>query len=108
MKRDITVPISAILMITAFAVLCGYEVIADQPLSGKITKESPEWEIVTFAVMLIAGLRTFVLWFQTLFDAIRPSGQNEPRYGWLVAHFVFVFFTPYFYYFAHRRTTGRN
>jgi hypothetical protein len=108
MKRDITVPISAVLLLMAIGALIGYEMLSDTPLSGKITKESPEWQIVTFAVIGIAGMRTAILWFQTLFDAIRPANQSGPRYGWLVSHFVFLYFTPYFYYFAHRTPAKRN
>jgi len=108
MRRDITIPISAGLLATAIAILVGYEMLGDTPLSGKITKESPEWQIVTFAVIFIAGLRAAILWFQTLFDAIRPADQSNPRMGWVVSHFVFLYFTPYLYYFAHRTSAKRN
>jgi hypothetical protein len=102
MKRDITIPVSAVLLITAIAVLSVYESTAEMPLSGQITKEMPGWQLVTFGMLFVSMLRLIILWWQTLFDAIRPKDQSESRSGWIILHFVLGFFTPYLYYYHHQ------
>ncbi|MCW1887377.1 hypothetical protein OKA04_21750 [Luteolibacter flavescens] len=105
MKRDITIPISAILVIcTSGALLIG-ETLRERRFPGKVelTSDSPAWQIVVFLVMMIAVMRAVVLWFQTISDITRTRGSRaDPRYGWLICHFIFPLITPYLYYYFHR------
>lgn len=95
MKRDITVTISAVLLVLAMSAQKALDI------PSEFSSESPLWQQLFFWAMFLAILRAMVLWFQTLIDAVRPKDSKEARVVWAVLHFVFGPLASYPYYYFH-------
>jgi type III secretory pathway component EscU len=101
MKRDVTVTISAVILI-ALLVTNG----------GDISNETFEnLSGVKFHLLLwpflFALLRSAILWFQTLLAAARPTDQKEAKVGWIIAHVLFGPFASYLFYYLSGKQSLR-
>lgn len=96
MKRDITVTLSLVVLAVEYA--AGFALRLPQPT----------WLVVLLVMVPqgLAGVRGFVLWFQTLADACRPGEGKPARTGWIVLHFLFGPLASYPYYYRHRAAAG--
>jgi hypothetical protein len=100
MKRDITVTISAVILI-ALLVFNGGEISNEtfENLSGA------KFHLLLWP-FLFALLRSAVLWFQTLLSAARPTDQKEAKVGWIIAHVIFGPFASYLFYYLSNKQSG--
>jgi hypothetical protein len=88
MKREITVPLS--LLSGGFALA-----------AREFFWEGEEWaEPILFWIIIVAGVRAVILWFQTFYDAVAPENQVRARVGWVFAHLFLGFVASYLYYFT--------
>jgi drug/metabolite transporter (DMT)-like permease len=95
MKRDLTVPLSLVMIVAS---LC---VAAARGMPRRIDPSLPLIYHVCFWTYVIGTLRSVILWFQTLRHGIRHSdGRN--RAAVIVAHVLLGVLMAYGYYFWTR------
>ena len=97
MRRDITVPISVVVLV--FGAWLGFQVGIPQSITSG---SNPWWMPYVSVLMVIAGLRTVILWFQALRHAVRYAPRESREWTLLVLVILGPVVGAWAYYFKTR------